>query len=92
MGKQAVIIHATTDSKTEAEGVLDDGIYRLRNAGSGLYMTVADGVDADERNLIQDAADGTAAQEFRISMIQTGTLIGCIPCVLLAKPIEWWIL
>ena len=67
MGKQAVIIHATTDSKTEAEGVLDDGIYRLRNAGSGLYMTVADGVDADERNLIQDAADGTAAQEFRIS-------------------------
>ena len=30
-------------------------------------MTVADGVDADERNLIQDAADGTAAQEFRIS-------------------------
>ena len=67
MGKQAVIIHATTDSKTEAEGVLDNGIYRLRNAGSGLYMTVADGVDADERNLIQDAADGTAAQEFRIS-------------------------
>ena len=67
MGKQAVIIHATTDSKTEAEGVLDDGIYRLRNAGSGLYMTVADGVDADERNLIQDAANGTAAQEFRIS-------------------------
>lgn len=67
MGKQAVIIHATTDSKTEAEGVLDNGVYRLRNAGSGLYMTVADGVDADERNLIQDAADGTAAQEFRIS-------------------------
>lgn len=67
MGKQAVIIHATTDSKTEAEGVLDNGIYRLRNAGSGLYMTVADGIDADERNLIQDAADGTAAQEFRIS-------------------------
>lgn len=67
MGKQAVIIHATTDSKTETEGVIDDGVYRLRNAGSGLYMTVADGVDADERNLIQDAADGTAAQEFRIS-------------------------
>ena len=40
MGKQAVIIHATTDSKTEAEGVLDNGVYRLRNAGSGLYMTV----------------------------------------------------
>lgn len=67
MGKQAVIIHATTDSKTETEGVLNNGVYRLRNAGSGLYMTVADGVDADERNLIQDAADGTAAQEFRIS-------------------------
>lgn len=67
MGKQAVIIHATTDSKTEAEGVLDNGVYRLRNAGSGLYMTVADGIDADERNLIQDAADGTVAQEFRIS-------------------------
>ena len=67
MGKQAVIIHATTDSKTETEGVIDDGVYRLRNAGSGLYMTVADGVDADERNLIQDAADDTDAQEFRIS-------------------------
>lgn len=67
MGKQAVIIHATTDSKTEVEGVLNNGVYRLRNAGSGLYMTVADGVDADERNLIQDAADGTAAQKFRIS-------------------------
>ena len=67
MGKQAVLIHATTDSKTEAEGVLDNGVYRLRNAGSGLYMTDADGIDADERNLNQDAADGTAAQEFRIS-------------------------
>ena len=38
MGKQAVIIHATTDSKTEAEGVLDNGVYRLRNTGSGTLI------------------------------------------------------
>lgn len=52
MGKNAVILHSTTDSKTETEGIINDGVYRLRNAGSGLYLTVADGMDADKTNVI----------------------------------------
>ncbi|MGN1224386.1 MAG: RICIN domain-containing protein, partial [Ruminococcus sp.] len=66
-GKQAVVLHSTSQSKTETPGVTNGGVYRLRNAGSGLYLTVANGMDADGTNLIQDTANGTASQKFRIS-------------------------
>lgn len=67
MGKNAVILHSTTDSKTETEGVVNGGVYRLRNAGSGLYLTVADGMNADKTNVIQDTKKVSLSQLFRIS-------------------------
>ncbi len=67
MGKNAVILHSTTDPKTETEGVVNNGVYRLRNAGSGLYLTVADGMDADKTNVIQDTEKVSLSQLFRIS-------------------------
>lgn len=67
MGKNAVVLHSTTDSKTETEGIVNGGVYRLRNAGSGLYLTVADGMDADKTNVIQDTEKVSLSQLFRIS-------------------------
>lgn len=46
-------------------------IYRLKNAGSGLYMTVANGYHRDKMNIYQSAlsasANDRAAQEFRLT-------------------------
>lgn len=67
MGKNAVILHTTENEKVGADGIIDGGVYKLRNSGSNLYLTVADGVDADKTNLIQSAENNTLSQQFRIS-------------------------
>jgi uncharacterized protein YvpB len=66
MGKYAVVLRTTDAESAETEGVNSGSVYRLRNAESGLYMTVSDGKDANGTNLIQAEADGTTAQQFRI--------------------------
>ena len=44
----------------------DDAIYRLRNVGSGKYLNVHNGVDANTTNVYQWTADGTVEQNFRL--------------------------
>ncbi|MBQ8724416.1 MAG: RICIN domain-containing protein, partial [Oscillospiraceae bacterium] len=67
LGKSAVIIHKSNEYKGETEKVESGSVYRIRNAASGLYLTVAGGADVNGTNVIQSADDGTLSQQFRIS-------------------------
>ena len=67
LGKSAVVIHKSNAFKGETDGVESGGVYRIKNAGSGLYLTVAGGSDANGANLIQSANNGTLSQQFRIN-------------------------
>ena len=42
-------------------------IYRIKNVDSGKYLTVCNGADADDVNVIQKEADNTLSQQFRIA-------------------------
>lgn len=66
MGKNAVIIHKSNEYKGENGSVTSGGIYRIKNAGSGLYLTVSGGNDTSGANVIQQSANGSLSQQFRI--------------------------
>lgn len=67
MGKNAVIIHKSNNSKGEEASIDSGSVYRIKNAGSGLYLTVAGGSDSNGTNVIQQTSNNTASQQFRIS-------------------------
>lgn len=66
MGKNAVIIHKSDQYSGEVPYVVSGNVYRLRNSGSGLYLTVADGKNENGTNVIQKYADDSLSQQFRI--------------------------
>ena len=51
----------------------EDVVYRLRNVGSGKYLNVHNGVDANTTNVYQWTADGTIEQNFRLEYKSNGT-------------------
>lgn len=51
----------------------DDVVYRLRNVGSGKYLNVHNGVDANTTNVYQWTADGTVEQNFKLERKSNGT-------------------
>lgn len=66
MGKNAVVIHKSDQYSGEVPDVVSGNIYRLRNSGSGLYLTVADGKNENGTNVIQKSADDSLSQQFKI--------------------------
>ena len=66
MGKNAVIVHKSDQYSGEVPYVVSGNIYRLRNSGSGLYLTVADGKNENGTNVIQKDADDSLSQQFKI--------------------------
>ncbi len=66
MGKNAVILHPSQEYKGETELVESGAVYRIRNAASGLYLTVAGGIASNGTNLIQSVSDGSSSQQFKI--------------------------
>ena len=47
-------------------------IYLFRNAGSGKYMDVQNGTDANDTNVIQWGWNGSLAQQFKLEQSSTG--------------------
>ena len=41
-------------------------IYRIKYKDTGKYLTVCNGLDADDVNVIQKDLDGTLSQQFRV--------------------------
>lgn len=53
-------------SRSQTSGIVSGGIYRIKNVGSGKYMNVHYGVDANGTNVYQWTADGSVEQKFKI--------------------------
>ena len=51
----------------------DNIVYRLKNVGSGKYLNVHNGVDANTTNVYQWTMDGTIEQNFRLEEKNNGT-------------------
>lgn len=66
MGKNAVIIHPSDEYKGEVSCVNSGSVYRLKNSGSGLYLTVSDESDSNGANVIQKSLNNSLSQQFRI--------------------------
>ncbi len=47
-------------------GIVSGAVYRIKNVGSGKYMNVHYGVDANGTNIYQWTADGSTEQKFRV--------------------------
>lgn len=56
----------TNSSRSQTPGIVSGGIYRIKNVGSGKYMNVHYGVDANGTNVYQWTADGSVEQNFKI--------------------------
>lgn len=66
MGKYAVILHTTDENKGESDIVTSGSVYKIKNAQSGLYLTVAGNVAKDGTNLIQSKGNNKNSQNFKI--------------------------
>ncbi len=51
---------------TSNEALQNGGMYRFCNVGSGKYLNVCNGLDADKTNVYQYQQDGTLEQNFRL--------------------------
>lgn len=51
---------------SQTSGIISGAIYRIKNVGSGKYMNVHYGVDANGTNIYQWTADGSTEQKFRV--------------------------
>ncbi|MBQ6718015.1 MAG: RICIN domain-containing protein [Clostridia bacterium] len=51
----------------ETPSIVNNGVYRIKNVGSGKYLNLHYGVDADGTNIYQWTYDGSTEQKWRIS-------------------------
>ena len=51
----------------ENSSIINNGVYRIKNVGSGKYLNLHYGVDADGTNIYQWTADGSTEQKWRVS-------------------------
>ena len=55
------------ESRSINTSFINNNVYRIRNVGSGKYLNVHYGVDADSTNVYQWTYDGSTEQKWRIS-------------------------
>ena len=53
-------------SRAQTSGIVNGGIYRIKNVASGKYMNVDYGIDANGTNIYQWTGDGSVEQKFRV--------------------------
>lgn len=55
----------------ESPSIVNNGVYRIKNVGSGKYLNLHYGVDANGTNIYQWTYDGSTEQKWRISYNST---------------------
>ena len=50
----------------QTTGIINSGIYRIKNVASGKYMNVDYGIDANGTNIYQWTGDGSTEQKFKV--------------------------
>ena len=56
----------TISVASATSGIVSGAVYRIKNVGSGKYMNVHYGIDANGTNIYQWTADGSTEQKFRV--------------------------
>ena len=51
---------------SQTSGIINDAVYRIKNVGSGKYLNVHYGVDANATNVYQWTGDGSTEQKFKV--------------------------
>ena len=54
-------------TRSATDGIINSGIYRIKNVASGKYMNVDYGIDANGTNIYQWTADGSTEQKFKVA-------------------------
>lgn len=60
------LIEGENSTRSQTSGIVSGAVYRIKNVGSGKYMNVHNGVDANGTNIYQWTGDGSTEQKFRI--------------------------
>lgn len=51
---------------SQTSGIINETVYRIKNVGSGKYLNVHYGVDANATNVYQWTGDGSTEQKFKV--------------------------
>ena len=51
---------------SQTSGIINEAVYRIKNVGSGKYLNVHYGVDANATNVYQWTGDGSTEQKFKV--------------------------
>lgn len=65
LGKNAMVLRPSTESKVGTAGIRDGGIYTLKNSATGKYLTVTGSKNGC--NAYQDSEKKDSSQQFRVS-------------------------
>ena len=60
------LTEANNSTRSQTSGIVSGAVYRIKNIGSGKYMNVHNGVDANGTNIYQWTGDGSTEQKFRV--------------------------
>lgn len=66
IGLEPIVQDDSISTTSATSGIKSGAVYRIKNIGSGKYMNVHYGVDANGTNIYQWTGDGSTEQKFRV--------------------------